>query len=98
MIFLTPHFAARDTVMKAVKVVDQEELKQRLLEHVQEEAAQLAEDLSESLKGLLRDRDPIKFEHGFADVIRRFGAGLLGKGLQELQPEAKEEIKKGSMS
>lgn len=81
--------------MNKATILDREELKQQLLEHMHQEAEQLAGELSGVLEELLQKRDPIQFEHAFADAIRRFGAGMLGRGLREIEPRVKEETKKG---
>jgi CRISPR/Cas system CSM-associated protein Csm2 small subunit len=77
-------------------LADRDELRQRLLEHVQREGAELAEKLTGVFGELVDKRDPVNFEHRFVEVIHAFGAGMMGQGLKALEPEAKDEVKRGA--
>ena len=38
----------------------------------------------------------MEFEHRFVEVLHAFGAGVLGKGLEAIEPQAMAEVKKGA--
>lgn len=68
-------------------------LKDALLQHILEEAEQLAAMLCEPAVRVLEDRDPKSFEESFAQAIRSFGARLLGRSVEAIEPEVKAIIK-----
>ena len=82
--------------MNREPLVDREELRQQLSAHVEREGAGLVEKLAGVFEELVDRRDPVKFEHLFVEAIHSFGAGMLGQGLQALEPAAKTAVKRGA--
>lgn len=73
--------------------MDEDTLKEALLQHIRDEAEQLADTLCEASTKVLEDRDPKSFEENFAQAIRSFGARLLGRSFEAIEPEVKAIVK-----
>ncbi len=85
--------------MNREKLVDREELKQELRKHIGREVEELADKLAGVFAENLLDgrtKNPIAFEHRFVEVLHAFGAEVMGRGLEALEPQAKVEVKRGA--
>lgn len=67
--------------------MDKDELKDVLLKSIHNEAVRLADELSDVCIQMLESRKPKEFEEDFAEAIKRFGAGLMGKSLESIEPQ-----------
>ncbi len=69
------------------RFMDKDELKDVLLKSIHNEAVRLADELSDVCIQMLESRKPKEFEEDFAEAIKRFGAGLMGKSLESIEPQ-----------
>ena len=67
--------------------MDKDELKDVLLKSIDNEVEELADELADVCIQMLEARKPKEFEGDFAEAIKRFGAGLLGRSLESIEPQ-----------
>ncbi|NCO40521.1 MAG: hypothetical protein COY42_34480 [Armatimonadetes bacterium CG_4_10_14_0_8_um_filter_66_14] len=85
--------------MNREKLLDREELQEELRKHLRHEVEGLADKLAGVFAEHLLDgrtKNPIAFEHRFVEELHAFGAGVMGRGLEALEPQAKVEVKRGA--
>jgi len=73
--------------------MDKDTLKEVLVEKIHREAEGLADVLSTACIEVLESRNPKEFEEGFVEAIKRFGARLLGRSLESIEPQVIAMVK-----
>ena len=80
--------------LRKEQLVDKHSVKDAVMQVAQAEIEQLVETLADRCRELLDNRDPKDFEEQFATEIKSFGARLLGRALEAMEPAVVAQIRK----
>jgi len=81
--------------LRKEQLMDKNSVKDAVMQVAQAEIEQLVETLADRCGELIDNRDPKEFEGQFAFEIKSFGARLLGRALEAMEPAVVVEIRKG---